>query len=76
MTPHQRYLRQLMFSVLFWIGIILLESIQVFAADAPGGHTLPAIHYLVWATFNWYFLIPLTPLIYQLDERYPIVGAG
>ena len=76
MTPRQRYLRQLGFSLLFWIGIILLESIQVFAADAPEGHTLPAIHYLVWATFNWYLLIPLTPLIYQLGERYPIVGAG
>ena len=76
MSPRRRYLQQLAFSVLFWIGIILLESIQVFAADAPWGRTLPAIHYLVWATFNWYFLILLTPLIYQLGERYPIVGAG
>ena len=73
-TPRQRYLRQLAFSVLCWSGIILLESIQVFTADAPWGRTLPAIHYLAWATFNWFLLIPLTPLIYQLGERYPIVG--
>jgi two-component system, LytTR family, sensor kinase len=76
MTPRRRYLRLLAYSVLFWIAIILLESLQVFAADAPWGRTLPAIHYLVWATFNWYLLIPLTPLIYQLGERYPIVGPG
>lgn len=75
-TSRRRYLRQLAFSVLCWSGIILLESIQVFTADAPWGRILPAIHYLAWATFNWFLLIPLTPLIYQLGERYPIVGDG
>jgi two-component system, LytTR family, sensor kinase len=73
-TSRQRYLRQLWFSVLFWTGIILLESIQVFVADVPWGRALPASHYLVWATFNWFVMMPLTPLIYQLGERYPIVG--
>jgi len=75
-TQRRRYLRLLGFSLLFWIGIIFLECIQVFASDATLARTLPAIHYLVWATFNWYLLIPLTPLIYQLGERYPIVGPG
>jgi two-component system LytT family sensor kinase len=75
MTPRQRYLRLLGFSVLGWSGIILLESIQVFAADGPGSHAFPGIHYLAWATFNWFVLIPLTPLIYQLGERYPVVAA-
>jgi hypothetical protein len=74
LTPRQRYLRQLALSALCWSGVIILEASQVFAADAPWGRTLPAIHYLAWATFNWFVFVPLTPLIFQLGERYPIIG--
>lgn len=70
----QRYLRLLAFSVLGWSGIIILEASQVFAADVEWGRGLPAVHYIAWATFNWFVMVPLTPLIYQLGERYPIVG--
>ena len=73
-TARQRYLRQLALSILCWSGVILLEASTVFAADLPWHRNLPAVHYLAWATFNWFLMIPLTPLIYQLGERYPIVG--
>lgn len=74
LTPRQRYLRQLALSVLCWSAVIVLESIEVFAADVPWHRNLPAVHYIAWATFNWFVMVPLTPLIYQLGERYPIVG--
>jgi two-component system, LytTR family, sensor kinase len=74
LPARQRYLRQLAFSVLCWSGVIILEASQVFAADVPWGRALPVAHYLAWATFNWFVLVPLTPLIYQLGERYPVVG--
>src|ERR1700685_1525090 len=73
-TPRRRYLRQLAFSVICWGCLILLESSQVFVSDAPWARVLPPIHYLAWATFNWFVLMLLTPLIYQLGERYPITG--
>ncbi|HEV2578213.1 MAG TPA: histidine kinase [Acidobacteriaceae bacterium] len=73
-TSRQRYLRQLAFSVLCWSGLIILEASQVFAADVPLGRQLPFVHYLAWAAFNWFVMVPLTPLIYQLGEHYPIVG--
>src|ERR1700761_1015059 len=74
LSARQRYLRQLAFSFLCWSVVILLEASTVFAADLPWGRNLPAVHYIAWATFNWFLMIPLTPLIYQLGERYPIVG--
>jgi hypothetical protein len=74
LTVRQRYLRQLAFSIICWSGVILLEASTVFAADVPFGRHLPTAHYIAWAAFNWFLLIPLTPLIYQLGERYPIVG--
>jgi two-component system LytT family sensor kinase len=73
-TPRQRYLRQLALSALCWIGLMSLEASQVFAADVPWGRVLPATHYIAWATFNWFVMVPLTPLIFQLGERYPVVG--
>jgi hypothetical protein len=74
LTPRQRYLRQLAFSAFCWSGLIILEASQVYAADVPWGRVLPVMHYLAWATFNWFVMVPLTPLIYQLGERYPILG--
>jgi two-component system LytT family sensor kinase len=74
LTARRRYLRQLAFSILCWSGLILLEASTVFAADVPWHRNLPAVHYIAWAAFNWFVMIPLTPLIYQLGERYPIVG--
>jgi two-component system, LytTR family, sensor kinase len=74
MTPRQRYVRQLALSAVCWGGAILLEVSQIFASDVFWGRSLPAIHYIAWATFNWFVMVPLTPLIYQLGERYPIVG--
>jgi two-component system LytT family sensor kinase len=74
LTARRRYLRQLAFSILCWSGVILLEASTVFAADLPWHRNLPAVHYIAWAAFNWFVMIPLTPLIYQLGDRYPIVG--
>lgn len=74
LTLRQRYLRQLALSVLCWSVVIVLEAAQVFAGDKMLARSMPALHYLAWAMFNWFVLIPLTPLIYQLGERYPIVG--
>ncbi|MGA8087711.1 MAG: histidine kinase [Terracidiphilus sp.] len=70
---HQ-YLRQLPLSLLCWTGIVLLESSQVFVSDAARGYTLPTAHYVAWATFNWYVFALVSPIIYELGLRYPIVG--
>lgn len=75
MTPRQRYLRQLALSVLCWSVVILFEGTEVFAGDIEMSRHMPAVHYIAWAAFNWFVMVPLTPLIYQLGERYPIVGA-
>jgi two-component system, LytTR family, sensor kinase len=75
LSPRQRYLRQLALAALCWIGLISLEASQVFAADVPWGRVLRPAHYIAWATFNWFVMVPLTPLIFQLGERYPIVGS-
>jgi hypothetical protein len=74
LTIRERYLRQLAFSVLCWSGVIILEASQVFASDVFWGRRMSSVHYIAWATFNWFVMVPLTPLIYQLGERYPIVG--
>ena len=72
---HQ-YLRQLVFAIACWSGIVVLESGQVFVADASRGHVLPSMHYLAWAVFNWFGLALLTPLIYELGLRYPVTGTN
>ena len=72
-ASHQ-YARQLPFAILCWSGVITLECAYVFVSDAADGNVLPPIHYLVWATFNWFALALLTPLIYDLGRRYPITG--
>ena len=74
LTARQRYLRQLALSVLCWSGIVILEASQVFASDTSMGRSMPTLHYIAWATFNWFVMVPLTPLIFQLGERYPVVG--
>jgi two-component system LytT family sensor kinase len=68
------YLRRLVLALVCWTGVVLLESSQVFVGDASRGNILPSIHYLAWATFNWFGLALLTPLIYELGWRYPIHG--
>jgi len=68
------YLRRLGVSLLCWAGIVLLESSQVFVSDATRGYVLPSMHYIAWAVFNWYFFALISPLIYELGMRYPIVG--
>ncbi len=70
----RRYLRRLPLSLLCWTGVVLLESSQVFVGDASRGYILPTLHYLAWAIFNWYFFALISPLIYELGMRYPIVG--
>ena len=70
----RQYLRRLPLSLLCWSGIILLESSQVFVDDATRGYILPTTHYLAWAIFNWYIFALISPLIYALGLRYPIVG--
>lgn len=74
LSARQRYLRLLAFSVLCWSGVILLEAIEVYGADSSMNRHMPAMHYIAWATFNWFVMVPLTPLIYELGERYPILG--
>ena len=69
-----QYLKQLAFAILYWSGVVVLESSQVFVSDAARGHILPSTHYLAWAIFNWFALALLTPLIYELGRRYPITG--
>jgi two-component system, LytTR family, sensor kinase len=71
-----RYLGHLPFAIVCWSGVIALESGYVFVSDAAGGEILPATHYLVWASFNWFALALLTPLIYRLGQQYPITGAN
>ena len=72
----QHYLEQLAFAVVCWGGVIALESAYVFVSDAARGNILPATHYLAWASFNWYALLLLTPLIYDLGRRYSVTGPG
>ena len=74
-ASHQ-YLGQLPFAIVCWSSVVALESSYVFVFDAAGGNILPATHYLVWASFNWFALALLTPLIYDLGRRYPITGAN
>ena len=71
----RQYLRQLGLALLCWACIVVLESSQVLVADAAHGYVLPPLHYVAWAAFNWYALALLTPLIYLLGRRYPIVGS-
>lgn len=68
------YLQQLAPAILCWLGIIVFESGLVFVSDASDSNILPFAHYLSWASFNWYALALLTPLIYHLARRYPIAG--
>lgn len=74
LISRQRYLRQFALAVLCWSGVIILEASQVFASDRAMAHYMPALHYIAWATFNWFVMVPLTPLIYELGERYPLLG--
>lgn len=68
------YLRHLPLSLLCWAGIVLLEASQVFVDDASRGYILPTLHYLAWPVFNWLIFAFISPLIYELGLRYPIVG--
>ena len=68
------YLQWLAPAILCWMGVIILESGQVFVGDATHDNVLPSIHYIAWATFNWYALALLTPLVYYLGLRYSITG--
>ena len=70
----QKYLGQLAFAILCWTGVVAIESSYVFVFDAARGNFLPAIHYLAWASFNWFALALLTPLVYDLGRRYSITG--
>jgi hypothetical protein len=68
------YPRRLAFAVLCWSGVVLLESSQVFVADATRGYLMGPAHYLVWSILNWFVLALLTPMIYDLGRRYPLTG--
>ncbi len=70
------YLRYLAISLLCWACITILEIFQVYMSDAGRGYTLDSIHYIAWATFNWYALAFLSPLVYILGRRFPIAGPG
>lgn len=68
------YLRRLPLSLLCWSGIIVLEASQVFVGDATRGYVLPTLHYVAWPIFNWFVFALISPLIYALGLRYPVVG--
>lgn len=70
------YLRYLTISLLCWACVTFLEIFQVYMSDAGRGYTLDFIHYISWATFNWYAFIFLSPLVYILGRRFPIAGPG
>jgi two-component system, LytTR family, sensor kinase len=70
----RKYLGQLAFSILCWTGVVALESSYVFVFDAARGNFLPANHYLAWASFNWFALALLTPVVYELGRRYSVTG--
>jgi two-component system LytT family sensor kinase len=74
--PSHQYLGQLPLAIVCWTGVVVLESGYVFVFDAARGNILPAIHYLAWASFNWFALALLTPLIYAFGWQYPITGAN
>jgi len=76
LASFESYPRRLAFSFLCWSGVVLLESSQVFVADATRGYLLGPAHYLVWAILNWFVLALLTPMIYELGRRYPLTGPG
>src|SRR5690349_17756174 len=68
------YFRRLPLSLLCWTGVVLLEASQVFVNDASRGYVLSALHYLAWPIFNWFIFAFISPFIYELGLRYPIVG--
>ena len=68
------YLRRLPLSLLCWTGVILLEASQVFVNDASRGYVLSKLHYLAWPIFNWCIFALVSPVIYELGLRYPVVG--
>ena len=68
------YVRRLPLALLCWTGIVLLEASQVFVNDASRGYVLSTLHYLAWPIFNWCIFALLSPFIYELGLRYPIVG--
>ena len=70
------YLQLLPVSLLCWSAVVILESGQVFVADASHGYVLPPVHYIAWAAFNWYGLALMTPLVYMLARRHPITGSN
>jgi two-component system, LytTR family, sensor kinase len=72
----RHYRRQVMYSVACWTGIIILESSQVCVSDVAEGRVFQFIHYLAWATFNWFAFALFTPLIYELGRRYPVAGSN
>lgn len=72
----QRYVKLLLFSLVYWAGVVAVESSQVLAGDMAHGIVLPPVHYLAWASFNWFVLALLTPLIYELGKRYPVTGTN
>src|SRR5579884_1397026 len=70
----KRYLQLLAVAIACCSGVVVLESSQVFMSDASRGYVLPSVHYLAWASFNWFGLALLAPLIYELGRRYPLNG--
>lgn len=73
LVPQSRA-RQFALALLCWIGVVLLEASQFFLGDVSQHYVLSIVHYLVWPTFEWFAMALLTPLIYELGRRYPIIG--
>jgi hypothetical protein len=66
------YLRQMALSLPWWSLLVALEGAQVMVGDASRGYVLPMFHYFIWAAFNWYAWVPLTPVVLAIARAYPL----
>ena len=56
-----------------WGGVVLVFAVQGFMQDVMNGSTVWSIFdYLRWSMIEWYTWAALTPLVFQLAEKYPI----
>jgi sensor histidine kinase YesM len=56
-----------------WGGVVVVFAVQGFMQDVMNGSTVWSIvDYLRWSMIEWYTWAALTPLVFQLAEKYPI----
>ncbi len=56
-----------------WGGVVLVFAVQGFMQDVMNGSTVWSIFdYLRWSMIEWYTWAAVTPLVFQLAQKYPI----